>query len=119
MKRLIIALALLISAAASAGAGAAPFVVAEVEPGVASCNVYLDTAPAVNVPAVADAASPTGWVCKYDLSALASGSHSVQLTAFNPGDALLGGPKESVKSSPLALSKPAAPAAPARLRLSL
>lgn len=115
MKRVLLTLALLISATAHA----APFVVAEVEPGVASCNVYLNTAPAINVPAVADAASPTGYVCRYDLANLASGSHSVQLTAFNPGDALLGGPKESVKSSPLALSKPAAPAAPARLRLSL
>lgn len=115
MKRILLALALLISAAASA----APFVVAEVEPGVASCNVFMDAAPAVNVPAVADAGSPTGYVCKYDLANLASGSHSVTMTAYTPVDALWGGPKESVKSSPLALSKPAAPAAPARLRLSL
>lgn len=104
MKRLIL-LALFIVQPAFA----APFVVADVVAGVASCGVYLDTNAKVVVPA-------TGTTCRYDLAGLPSGSHVVKLTAITVADPIWG-TQESVESAPLPFVKPGVPAAPSGLTL--
>lgn len=112
MKKILLALyaALLVG-----GAQAAPFVVSDpVDPATAQCGVLLDAAPKVIITVTVAAGVKT---CKYDLATLASGSHSIRMTAITLNDPVWGS-QESAPSVPLAFSKPAVPAPPASLVLS-
>lgn len=112
MKKTLLALAAAVFAAAVT---AAPFVVSDpVHPSTTHCGVTLNAAPKVIVPV-----NVTGTVktCQYDLANLASGSHSITMTAIVEKTATNTG-AESAQSPPLAFSKPAAPAVPAGLALS-
>lgn len=88
---------------------AAPFVEATVVSGVANCGVYLDAAAKVIVPA-------TGLKCRYDLASVATGTHSVTMTAITANDPIWG-TLESVQSAPLNFTRPAAGSAPSGLVL--
>lgn len=90
-------------------AWAAPFAVADVASGVTSCGVYFDSAAKVTVPA-------TGNQCKYDLSGVSVGNHSIKMTAITTADPVWG-TQESPQSLPLDFSRPAAPSAPTGLVL--
>lgn len=112
MKRLLVFIGALLFAAA---VHAAPFVVSDpVDPATTHCGVFLNAAAKVTVPVTVTATVKT---CQYDLANLASGSHTIAMTALVAKTATNTG-AESAKSSPLAFSKPDAPAAPAGLGLS-
>jgi len=85
---------------------AAPFVYADVQPTVTSCGVVFDGAPKVVVPAVAG-------VCKYDLSSVSVGNHTISMTAIY-ADAIWG-TQESAPSPNFTFTKPATPNAPTGL----
>lgn len=106
MKRTILALALALTVGV---AQAAPFVEATVVSGVASCNVILDGGPKVNVLA-------TALKCRYDVAAVAAGSHSVTMSAVTANDPIWGA-LESAQSAPLNFTRPAAATAPSGLAL--
>lgn len=109
--KILLALCLLIAANATA----APFVVSDpVHPSTTHCGVTLNATPKITVPVTV-----TGTVknCQYDLANLASGSHSITMTAIVEKTATNTG-AESAQSPPLAFSKPAAPAVPGGLALS-
>lgn len=94
---------------------AAPFVVTDpVDPATTHCGVLLNVAPKLIVPV-----TTAGGVknCRYDLATLASGSHTITMTAIVEKTANNTG-AESAPSSPLAFSKPGVPAVPAGLALS-
>ena len=105
MKSLLALLALFVALEGSA----APFLEADVVAGVAQCGVFMDAAPKVLVPAAA-------LKCRYDLAGLAAGPHSVTMTALSVADPIWG-TQESGPSSPLAFSRPGAPASPSGLVL--
>ena len=88
---------------------ASPFVVADVVSGVTQCGVVVDTQPKVTVPAAS-------LMCKYDVSALATGSHTITMTAITVSDPVWG-TQESVPSAPFVFTRPAKPTAPSTLRL--
>ena len=88
---------------------AAPFAVVDVVAGVAQCGVYLDAAPKATIPA-------TALQCKYDLSTVSAGAHSIKMTAISIADPVWG-TQESAQTSPLAFSRPVAPAVPTGLVL--
>lgn len=89
---------------------AAPFVVADVISGVASCGVVLDGGPKVVVPAAS-------MQCKFDVSSVSPGNHTVTMTAQTVNDPIWG-TQESSPSAPFVFTKPAAPGIPTNLRLS-
>ena len=94
----------------------APFLVSDPYAGTPApthCGIYVDAAAKIEVPVVKDA---SGIYCKYDLSAVATGSHVVKATHIIK-DALWG-TLESGVSSPLAFARPASPTGPAGLALS-
>lgn len=96
-------------------ASAAPFVITDpVDPATTQCGVFLDAAAKQVIPVTV---SGTSKICKYDLATLASGSHTVQMTAITVNDPVWGS-RESAKSTPLAFTKPDVPAPPASLGLS-
>jgi hypothetical protein len=105
MKRTILAMLLAVSFAAQA----APFVEATVVSGVVSCNVVLDGGAKVNIPA-------TALKCRYDVGAVAAGSHSVTMTAVSASDPVWG-TQESAPSAPLNFTRPALVTAPSGLVL--
>lgn len=97
-------------------AQAAPFVVSDpVDPATTQCGVFLNAAPKVTIPVTVTSGVKT---CKYDLATLASGTHSIRMTAITVNDPIWGS-QESAQSLPLAFSKPGAPVAPGGLVLSL
>ena len=104
MKRLALILAL-----ASAPVMAQPFVVADVVSGVTSCGVTLDGVARTAVTA-------SNLQCKYDLSGVATGSHTITMTARTVADPVWG-TQESAPSAPFVFVKPAAPSVPGNLRL--
>ena len=117
MKRILFALALLISAAASA----APIASVDVDAATAKCGVYLD-APTGAVPTVmvdpittpVTTARPTGKYCEYDVGTLPNGAHTVTWTAWTAPDTV-GRSTESAKGAVISfpLPLPPAPTAPA------
>jgi len=110
MKRLLAVLALSISSTAYA----APFVASDVlAAGVTQCGIYLDAVPKV---VISVTAVTGGNICKHDLSAVTTGSHTVRMTAITVNDPIWGS-QESAQSSPLSFVRPAAPIAPAGLAL--
>ena len=109
MKKLLAILAFVPSAYA------APFVVSDpVDPATTQCGVFLNAAPKVTVPVTVTAGVKT---CKYDLATLASGTHTVKMTAITINDPVWGS-QESAQSAPLAFSRPGVPVAPVGLGLS-
>lgn len=109
--KILLALCLLISTIATA----APFVVSNpVDPATTHCGVTLNATPKITVPVTVTGTVKT---CQYDLANLASGSHSITMTAIVEKTATNTG-AESAQSLPLAFSKPAAPAVPGGLALS-
>jgi hypothetical protein len=106
MKRKLLILML---AALPMFAQAAPFVEATVTSGVVNCGVYLDSAAKVNVPVSA-------LKCRYDLSAVSAGTHSVKMTAITADDPIWG-TQESVQSAPLNFTRPVPATAPSGLVL--
>lgn len=94
---------------------AAPFVVSDTLPaGVTQCGVYMDAAAKVTIPVTAVTG---GNICKHDIAAISTGSHTVTMTSITVNDPVWGS-QESVKSSPLSFVRPSSPAAPASLQLS-
>ena len=92
----------------------APFVVSDIlTPGVTQCGVFMDASPKVTIPVTAVTG---GNICKHDIGAIATGSHTVTMTSISVNDPIWGS-QESVKSSPLSFVRPAAPSAPATLQL--
>lgn len=109
MKRILLALALLIT---SAVAVAAPTASADVDAATARCGFYIDTNPVVmvNVTSVTPSpARPTGFYCQLDVGTHANGSHTVQISAFSANDAF-GRVAESAKTVALNFTLPIAPA---------
>lgn len=104
MRKLLLLAALLPGAAFGA-----PFVVADVAAGVSQCGVYLDAAAKVTVPAASNQ-------CKYDVSGITPGNHSIKMTAITVADPVWGS-QESAQSLPLDFSRPAQPSAPSGLVL--
>lgn len=99
--------------AASLSVSAAPFVVSDpLDPRATNCGVFLDAAAKVTIPVTADG---TDKVCKYDISGVSVGSHTIRMTAI--ANDPVWGSQESVQSSPLSFVRPSAPAAPAGLGL--
>ncbi len=117
MKKILFAVALLISAAATA----APVASVDVDAATAKCGVYLD-APAATVPTVmvdpitvpVTTARPTGKYCEHDVGSLPNGAHTVAFTAWTAPDTV-GRTTESAKSTVISfpLPLPPAPTAPA------
>ena len=97
----------------SATALSAPFVVSDpVDPAATHCGVFMDSQPKATVTVTPDTG---GNICKFDLAGIASGSHTVQMTAIINDP--LWGVQESPKSSPLTFARPGVPATPAGPRL--
>jgi hypothetical protein len=88
---------------------AAPFVVADIVPGVAQCGFYLDTGGVVLVPA-------TGATCRLDITSVTAGAHVVSADARTVADPIWGS-QISAKSVPLNFTRPAAPTVPSGLVL--
>lgn len=77
-------------------AAAVPFIVSDpLAAGVVQCGVYVDSAPRVTVPVTAVV---EGNICRYDVSGLAAGEHTVSMTAITLSDPVWGF-QESAKSS--------------------
>lgn len=76
------------------------------------CGVFLN---ALAKQTIAVTVEGTGKICKFDVSGLPNGSHTIRMTliANDP----IWGVQESPQSAPLAFVKPAAPATPAGVRL--
>ena len=107
-KILLLVLTLLSPAALSA-----PFVTSEpLESHVTHCGIFLDAAPKVVIPVVADVG---GNICKFDVSGVSNGAHTIIGTAIviDP----VWGSLESVESVPLDFVRPAQPATPGLLKL--
>lgn len=116
MKRILIAAALLVSAAAHA----APFYTVDVVAGTTSCGITVDAQPKVNIPVTVvapSAARPTGVYCAFDVAVLAPGSHTIKATAQAVADAVYG-TQESPENAPLTTVKPPVPAVPTNPKLS-
>lgn len=77
------------------------------------CGVFLDAIPKVTI---ATTLVGTIHTCKYDVSTVANGSHSIKFTAIGANDPVWGS-QESVQSAPFAFVRPASPIAPSNLRL--
>ena len=95
--------------AVSCLAQAAPFVVADVVAGIATCGVKVDGVAKADVAA-------TALVCKHDVAGVAAGSHSVTMTAKTAADPVWG-TQESAPSAPFSFVAPAPPSVPSTLRL--
>ena len=92
---------------------AAPFVVSDpLDPRATHCGVLMDSAPKQVIPVTAEAG---GNICKFDLSGVAEGSHTVRMTSIAMDGAVTWG--ESVASPPLSFVKQGVPNAPAGLEL--
>lgn len=97
----------------------APFLITNPVTGT-SCTLYMDAVPGVTVPVVVAVAPAIGNMCQFDLAALAVGAHNAAVTTTSPPDPVWGGGGESVKSAPLAFTRPPSsglPPAPTGLRL--
>src|SRR6267154_2408750 len=101
MKWFALAVMMLISSLVSG----APFLITNPVTGT-TCTMYMDAAPGVTVPVVIATVPAVGSMCQFDLATLAAGSHSVTVTTTSQPDPVWGGGGESVKSSPLALTRP-------------
>lgn len=111
MKKLLLAIALVISGAAHADTFRATVDAATVE-----CGIFLNALQEVRIPAVTvpvTAADPTGRACIYDLIGKPNGNYAGQMTARSAADAF-GRVGISAKSPVLnfVLPIPAGPAAP-------
>jgi sugar phosphate permease len=106
MRALVFAVLMLFSLAASA---AGPYAQASVVVGVTSCNFSLDGGAKANVPVVS-------LLCKYDLSGIAVGAHTITVTAVAVADPVWG-TQESAPTSPLAFTRPSLPGVPTGLQL--
>ena len=82
---------------------AAPFVVSDSTTQVVThCGVVLDSGSKIDVPVVT--ATPTTAICKYDISAVSVGPHTIKATFVNIDP--IWGRSESVFSSPLDFVRP-------------
>lgn len=80
----------------------APFVVSDSTTQIVThCGVVLDTAVKVDVPVVTDL---TGKLCKYDLTAVSSGVHTLKVTFVNIDP--IWGRSESALSIPFTFTRP-------------
>ncbi len=77
------------------------------------CGIFLDTAPKVVTPTVLVG---TVHTCKYDVSGVSNGPHTIAATAIGVSDPIWGA-QESAPSAPFAFSRPATPTAPGNARL--
>jgi hypothetical protein len=77
-----------------------------------TCGIYMDALPKVTTPTVLVGTVVT---CKYDLSGIANGSHTVKMTAITNDPAW--GALESPPSPPFVFVKPAGITAPVNLRV--
>lgn len=107
MKIRMLALALIATSAQGAS------VVADTVAGVTSCGVYLDAQAKQTVPVITTTTPPQ---CKFDVSTVTAGAHTITMTAISTNDPTWGS-QESPKSSPFAFTRPASQAAPSNLRL--
>lgn len=98
---------------AASPAFAAPFVVADVVAGVASCGVLLDSGEKVTVPAIYYS---TNNECRFDVGSVSPGAHVVRMTAQTANDPVWG-TQESAESAPLNFTRPSPPGAPSGLTL--
>jgi hypothetical protein len=108
MKRLILALSLFLVALPAL----ALHIVADVDAIVTSCGVFLDALPKSTVPAAVIAGQNS---CSYDASSLASGPHSIKMTAMYTDP--IQGAFESAQSAAFPFTKLAPPAVPTAIRL--
>lgn len=103
--------------ALTSNAFAGPFVVSDpLASGTTSCGVFLDAAGKVTIAVVPATAPAVGNICKFDVSGVSTGSHTIQMTAIAVNDPVWGS-QESAKSSPLVFVRPGTPAAPTGLLL--
>jgi hypothetical protein len=110
MKKLIAVLPFIFAASAQAQA---PHLYGNVEDSVTHCGMVLDGAPKVTAPVVAG----TPKTCKFSVSSVNAGPHTVTLTAIviDP----VWGNQESAPSTPFLFTKPATPVTPTTLRLGM
>lgn len=97
----------LIAIALTSPAFAGPFVISAptTDTTVSQCGVYLDAAAKVVIPLTAITG---GAACKFDISSIAPGAHTVQMSFMTPNDPIWGA-LEGAKSSPLAFTRPTPP----------
>jgi len=92
----------------------APYVISDpTTQSVAACGIVIDSAAKVESP-VATVAG--GKICKYDVSGLTTGQHTITATFI--GNDPVWGRLESVPSLPLVLSRPGTPTSPGGLAIS-
>jgi len=93
---------------AVSAAGAAPFVVGDVEPSVTDCRVILQGQDMGFVTAYQAANGQN--TCAYDVANVANGQNTISMSARDNDP--IWGPRESVQSNPLDFTKPGDPTAP-------
>lgn len=109
MRKILLLVLMLLSSAAMS----APFVVSDpLDPRATNCGVFLDAAAKVTITVTADG---TDKICKYDVSGVSVGSHTIRMTAI--ANDPIWGSQESVQSAPLSFVRPAGVSAPAGLGL--
>ena len=108
MKKLF-ALLLIPSISQAVSVTSAPYPAAS-SPQPTHCGVFVDSAAKVEIPITIDA---TGKYCKYDISTISTGSHTIKMTHIAKDT--VWGNLESTESNPLVLVRPGAPSTPTGL----
>lgn len=107
--KLLAGLALMLT---SLTALAQPYIVTDpLQVGVTQCGVYLDAQPKVVIPVTIVVTGGQGSICKYSISTVTVGTHSIQLTSIAVNDPVWGS-QESAKSVPFSFARPGTPGAP-------
>jgi hypothetical protein len=111
MKRISALIALAFATSVQAQA---PHLYGNVEDVVTHCGMVLDGAPKITAPIVPG----TPKQCKFSVSAVSVGPHTVTLTAIimDPAGWVT---EESAPSAPFLFTRPATPVAPTTLRLGM
>lgn len=87
-----------------------------VVPGVSQCGILLDAAAEVKIPVTALPAPATSNICKFSVSGIPAGVHTIKMTSITVNDPVWGS-QESAPSLPLTFTRPAAPSVPSGLQL--
>lgn len=84
-------------------------------PGVNQCGVLLDAVAETKIAVTALPAPATDIICKFNISTLPAGVHTIKMTAIINDPVF--GVKESLPSLPLVFTVPTTPSVPSGLRL--